>query len=402
VQKLFKIPLAFFFIASCIGLLLRFQLISPIDGIVYSYLLHAHSHVMFLGWVLNVLIIAFTIEFIEVKNFKALFWFLQVCVIGMLISFPLQGYGGFSITFSSLHTFGVFVFIGLFFRSSKNKPSLSLTLAKASLLFFAISSIGPFSLAYLKTNGLEHSNLYRFSIYFYLHFQYNGFFLFGVLSLLMKLLESKMSSRVLRGAKLGSYILICSCLPAYFLSILWSQPTVVFNIIGFASALAQLVGLYFLLRPLLKLLPQVNISQQEKLLFSSSFVAVVLKSILQLISAYPAIAIFVNEFRSIVIAYLHLILVGFISLFLIAWLMTKRVIESRAPWSIRLILSGFIGSETLLAISPWNSALLQISTSTFNNTIFMLSVLIVLGLGIMLTNRVVTNASYSHYNVLRF
>jgi hypothetical protein len=345
---------------------------------------------MFLGWVLNVIIIAFTTEFIEVKNFKILFWFLQCCVVGMLVSFPLQGYGGFSIAFSSLHTFGVLAFIVLFFRASKNVTSLSLTLAKASLLFFAISSIGPFSLAYLKANGLDHSNLYRFSIYFYLHFQYNGVFFFGVLSLIMKLLENKMSPRDLSGARLGCYILIFSCVPAYFLSILWSQPTIVFNLIGFVAALAQLIGLFFLLRPLRTLLPQLNLSQQEKLLLSASFVAVILKSILQLISAHPAAAVFANEFRSIVIAYLHLVLVGFISLFLIAWLMIKRTIEPRAPWSIGLIVGGFIGSETLLVISPWNDQFFQISTTAFNYTILLFSVLIVLGLGIMLLNRVVS------------
>jgi hypothetical protein len=116
VKKLFKLPLVFLFIASCIGLFLRYQVISPIDGVVYSYVLHAHSHVMFLGWVFNVLIIAFTTEFAEVRGFKILFWFLQFCVLGMLISFPLQGYGVFSITFSTLHTFAALVFIIQFFR----------------------------------------------------------------------------------------------------------------------------------------------------------------------------------------------------------------------------------------------------------------------------------------------
>jgi hypothetical protein len=345
---------------------------------------------MFLGWVLNVLIIAFTIEFSEVKKFKMQFWLLQGCIVGMLASFPLQGYGAFSITFSSVHTFGVFAFIILFFRSSKDKRSLSIMLARASLLFFAIASIGPFALAYLKANALDHSNLYRFSIYFYLHFQYNGFFLFGVLSLFMKLLEGEMSGSELRRARLGCYLLIVSCLPAYFLSVLWSRPTITFNIIGFAAALTQLIGLYLLFDPLRKLLAQARLIQQEKLLFFLSFVALVLKSILQLISAHPAIAIFANEFRSIVIAYLHLVLVGFVSLFLISWLMVRRIIQSNTSLPVILILTGFIGSEILLIASPWNGSFFRISTIVFNQAIFMLSALVVLGLGIMLKNRIVT------------
>jgi hypothetical protein len=227
-------------------------------------------------------------------------------------------------------------------------------LARASLLLLALSSIGPFSLGYLKANHLDHANMYRFAIYFYLHFQYNGFFLFGILSLLMTLVEEKLSERDLRRATLGSYMLIFACLPAYFLSILWSQPNTIFNIIGFAAALTQLIGLYFFIPAIRTLLTQVRLTTQERLLFLLSFVSLGMKSTLQLISAYPAAAAFANEFRSVVIAYLHLVLLGGISLFLIAWLIHKEVIPHNVAFALGLILIGFISSEVILAILPWN------------------------------------------------
>ena len=160
-EKLFSVPLVFLFIASCIGLFLRYQVISPVEGVVYSYVLHAHSHVMFLGWVFNVLILSFTMEFAEVKGFKNLFWLLQFCMLGILISFPIQGYNLFSITFSTLHSFTALAFIIQFFRATKIRSTIALTLAKAALLYFALSSIGPFFLGYPKANALDHLNIYR-------------------------------------------------------------------------------------------------------------------------------------------------------------------------------------------------------------------------------------------------
>jgi hypothetical protein len=392
--------LIFLFVASCIGLFLRYQLVNPVSGVTYSYVLHAHSHVMFLGWLFNVFIIAFTTEFALVRWFKIIFWFLQWCVLGMLISFPLQGYGVFSITFSSLHTLAAFVFIVIFFQSTKRMPSLALTIARIALIFFALSSFGPFVLGYLKANGLEHSNMYRFSIYFYLHFQYNGFFFFSVLSLFIKLIENEMPVNTLRAVKSGSYIFVFACVPAYVLSILWSQPSTIFNIIGFVSALAQLIGCLFLFQALRRFFSVSRLNGQEKLLFMVSFVALGLKFVLQLISAFPAAALFANEFRAIVIAYLHVVLLGFVSLFLIAWLMQKRQIESNAPRAVGLIVTGFVGSEILLAISPWSESYLQLNATSFNFVILLFSALVVTGIGLLLTSALkVTSITASNASV---
>jgi len=390
VEKLFKIPLVFLFIASCIGLFLRYQVISPVEGVVYSNVLHAHSHVMFLGWVCNVLLVAFTTEFYAVQKFRTVFWFLQVCILGMLVSFPVQGYGAFSITFSTLHIVGVVVFIVLFFRASKTKSTTSLILAKFALLFFVLSSLGPFFLGYLKANSLDYSDLYRFSIYFYLHFQYNGFFFLGILSLLVKLFEEQMSNEHLQSIARGSYILIGCCVPAYFLSIIWAQPSMIFNIIGFLAALLQIIGLWYFIAPTQNFFRNSSFAQTEKLFFSICFLALALKSILQLISAIPAAAVFADEYRSIVIAYLHLVLVGCISFFLIAWLIRRCVIGKEFLLTAVLILSGFTLSEIMLVMLPWNSSKFRMPVDIFNSVLFLFSAFMVVGIGRILYASIVT------------
>src|SRR6187431_1834301 len=143
-QRYLKIPLYFFFIAGCIGLLLRWHFVSPVHGLIYPYWLHAHSHIMFLGWVFNVLYLAYVLEFIpsaKHKRYQTLFIVMQVLLLGMLVSFPIQGYGAVSITISTLHTVSVGIFYAWFFRDTRdNDKIISLKYARMSLIFFLISA----------------------------------------------------------------------------------------------------------------------------------------------------------------------------------------------------------------------------------------------------------------------
>ncbi|HEX7762949.1 MAG TPA: hypothetical protein VF433_04980, partial [Cellvibrio sp.] len=109
-QKHFSIPFLFLFIAACIGLLLRWHFIMPLSWLNYPYWLHAHSHIMFLGWVFNVLFLAFVRNYNLSSRYRKLFVFIQILLAGMLISFPIQGYGVISIIISAIHTFSIWMF----------------------------------------------------------------------------------------------------------------------------------------------------------------------------------------------------------------------------------------------------------------------------------------------------
>jgi len=356
---------------------MRYQLIAPTPGVVFAYILHGHSHVMFLGWVFNMLYLAFVTEFdIGSKRFTLLFWVLQIFVVGMLLSFPLQGYGLYSIVFTTLHTFGVYIFIILFFLKTRMQSSLALTLAKAALLFFVLSSAGPFYLGYLKASGQGHSNIYRFAIYFYLHFQYNGFFLFAILGLLMNCVKNNLSSGDYSHAKAGIYLLIGTCVPCYLLSILWAEPGIIFNIIGFLSAIMQCLGLILLLNPFRLFLHSAG-NRYTRLLLLCSVTALFLKCMLQVFSAVPAMAILANEFRSIVIAYLHLVLLGFVSFFVIGWMQVRGVITANLGKPVVVMLFGFVVSEALIALAPWPGLLFNMAPMVLQKAIFLFSVVMV-------------------------
>ncbi len=340
---------------------------------------------MFLGWVFNVLFLAFVQEFTAVNKYKRLFWLLQFCVLGMVVSFPLQGYGVFSIVFSGLHTVTAVWFIVLFFRETRQQRSLAIMFARTALLFFVLSALGPFGLGYFKASGLQHTDWYRFSLYFYLHFQYNGFFFFGILSLLFRLLEHILPENFLRSIRYAGYVLIISCVLAYSLSLLWAQPHQMFNWIGLLAALAQMTAFLLMMKPvrIAWMAIRNTLSPLVRFLFQISLVALLAKLLLQIVSAHPTVALFAEAFRSVVIAYLHLMLVGVITLFLVGWLIHKRILTNMF-WPVTFLLTGFLGSQILLVLLPWWSDLaVGVPVSVYNNALFVFTFFMVCGVGIM-------------------
>lgn len=380
--KFFRIPLLFLFLASAIGVLLRWQFIAPTRGINYTFFLHAHSHVMFLGWVFNVLYIGMVTDHIAEKEqrfFQALFMVLQMLVAGMMLSFPRGGYDLYSIVLSTLHTLGAIVFIVRFYRCSKHITTTSTWYARAALIFFVISAIGPFSLGYLMANGLGQSQWYYFSVYFYLHFQYNGFFLFGILSLFFGLLERKKIGFNAAKAKTIGKILAATCLPAYLLSVLWAEPGLIFNITGGIAAALQLVALIMLIALLRRnrnALRQ-TFHASSLTLLSVALFAFAVKLALQLVSAAPVVALLAYALRPVVIAYLHLVLVAVITLFLLVWYFESGLLAIRpGKKTMLLLLVSFAGMEVCLVLTPWWSRMSGFAIFPVSHYLFFFSVLL--------------------------
>lgn len=369
-HKYYGFPLLFFSLAAAIGLFLRWQFIHPTPGIRYTWFLHGHSHIMFLGWILNVLYLSFVEFHFPEKDQAACLKFFKVLlalVMAMMISFPLQGYGTYSIIFSTIHTVAVMIFIVILLKRSKKNVAISVWMARIAWVFFFISTAGPFSLGYLMANGMGQTVWYNFSIYYYLHFQYNGFFLFGILSLFYHLLEHKSISFDTGKARQFSLWMAIACVPAYALSVLFAKPGMLFNAIGAAAALLQLFALFLFLRQLKSIRREIALKFNATVLslMIVALFALVLKSFLQLFSAHPDIAQLAYQLRPVVIAYLHLVMVGTATFFLLAWYLERGLVkESISKLALTLLLAGFLGSETCLVVSPWWSSIAPGGTSS--------------------------------------
>ncbi|MEJ1238317.1 hypothetical protein WBG78_09320 [Chryseolinea sp. T2] len=83
------------------------------------------------------------------------------------------------------------------------------------------------------------------------------------------------------------------------------------------------------------------------------------------------------------IAYLHVVLLGFTSFFLFGWMIQKKIIPAAVRTSTRLLAAGFILSEILLAILPWSERFVHEITIPLLKVILVLSVLMAASIATM-------------------
>src|SRR5699024_9557018 len=183
------ISFSIFFIGAILGLLMRYMGIGnvPLD---YKYILHAHSHTALLGFGFIFIIGAFIFLLFPESSYhriyKKLLLIHLLITIGMAISFLYQGYGPISITFSTimlLISYSVSYYILRDYKKIKKKqPNRMIPLSIYWYLFSTLPLwiMGPV-MVFL---GRDHP-LYFLTIQFFLHLQFNGWFTFAILGLLI-------------------------------------------------------------------------------------------------------------------------------------------------------------------------------------------------------------------------
>jgi hypothetical protein len=367
-------------------LVLRWNFAFPSALISYKNLLQGHSHVAFLGWgYLAVLYGVFELFISKEKRkspvYKVTLSIIITTIVLMLFSFVLTGYKAFSIVLLSV--FGVTSYV-LSFRMLKDLTGkdTSTNLIKYGIYYYLLSSLATWFLAFvIVTQG--KTDLYYNSVYFYLHFLYNGFFVFVMFGLLFKIFEIQ---KITISNSLKKYFFIflnIACIPAYILSILWSTKSLAFNSIGFLASFLQLISLLFLLRILKQVLAQIEWSFISKLLLNFAMVAYVLKILAQLASSLPY---FVEKSMALkpyfIIGYLHLFTLAFMSVLLILLLKKIEAIYVNSVISkvgIGFFLTGVFFTELLLFLQGFLLLIRQKPITNYTIILLIFSFFIVIG-----------------------
>ncbi len=352
--RTFTVAWYWFLLAAFIAILLRWMPINPSSDWNLNFLRHTHSHVAFLGWVFNGFFAIALQLFIPKSSRKAffiLFMILQAGVVGMAASFPLQGYGGISIAFSTLHMLASACFAWWLWNSPCLEKGTRLWLRMA-LIFMLLSGLGPLVLGPLAVMDMRDHPAYTLAIYFYLHCQYNGWFIFFLIAAVWqrwKLLGGTMQDSHMRGAALALGI---GTLANFSLSLLWLHPPWPVWLIAAGSAIAQIWGAWQL-RPLL-------ITAWERLETVLRMVLVlvigcfVLKLLLQILSCLPMLAPLAHH-RFIAIAFLHLVFLGIVTPSLIGWAWKSGWIRTGlfTQAGCFLFLAGSLMTELVLVIAAF-------------------------------------------------
>ncbi len=379
-------------IVAAFGILMRYKIGFEFPYLDQKHLQYAHSHFAFYGWVsqtLTLLIILFIQPVLNagrIKSYNLLLLSNLFCAYAMLISFTLTGYGIVSIVFSTLSIFISFAFAIMCFQDFKKTDTShpGLLWFKASLIFNVLSSIGTFALAIMMATKNIHQHTYLSSVYWYLHFQYNGWFFFACMGLLMVYIKTKLVDFKLPQSIFWLFAL--SCIPAYGLSILWLKLPLWIYIIIILGAIAQFIAWVKLLLVLKKIsfLQNVTTVKIYKYLFIVVGIALSIKLSLQLGSTIPSISKLAFGFRPIVIAYLHLVLLAIISIFLINYLYSNEHIPNNKASLTGLVIFvlGVFLNELVLAVQGIESLSYHI-VPYVNDFLFGISILILSGLVVL-------------------
>ncbi|MFV8271196.1 hypothetical protein ACNQGP_14850 [Flavobacterium sp. GT2N3] len=385
-----KLSLLNLCIVAFLGLLMRYKIGFEFPYLDQKYLQHSHSHFAFSGWVSHTLMTLMvyylqkkTAEF-QVNKYRKIIIANLIISYVMLVSFIIQGYGMISIIASTASILISYIFGYYYTKDLKKIDSdfLSINWFKAAIFFNIISSFGTFYLAYMMATKNIVQDYYLSSIYYFLHFQYNGWFFFGCMGLMFGFLNLRKSENPFYETSLKLFVV--ACIPAYFLSTLWLKLP---NWIYLLTVLAAIVQVFAWFRLLLILIKNKieflkNFSPLLRYILLFATVALSVKLLLQLGSTIPVISNLAFSFRPIVIAYLHLVLLAVISLFLLFYIYANHLLFISRGIKIGLLLFsiGVLLNELVLALQGVAS-FSYIIIPYVNELLFAVAIILLLGIG---------------------
>lgn len=385
--------LANFLITAGIGVFLRFYNLYPIPEVSTRNWIHAHSHTGFLGWIFMALaVLAFAIFLPKTarlnRRMYRLLIYLEVAVIGMLVTFPFMGYALPSILFSSFHMILTVLFVVLFFRHA-NKQDLSSKFMKSALIFMLISGLGPLALGPIMVSGLKGTAVYDMAIYFYLHFQYNGWFTLAVFALAIRLIEDLGMKDELKSGTLALRLLVYATILTLALSALGFSESPYVRWVGLFGAALQLAAGFILLKIFfikVRITPYLK-NSWVKWCFGIALFSWLTKIMMQFLSGIPLITEFAYFNREAIMTYLHLSFLGFTSCFLIGILIYNSLLSTSgklAKIGLGIFLAGIILMELALGLKSLPQIITVESFKFLSQLLFIDAILVFIGVGMLM------------------
>lgn len=385
-RKWLSIAITNLLLVAIAGVIMRYKIVFSLPFVQQKNLLHAHSHFAFSGWISLALCTLLLMVLgrhliIDQKKYARLFIFSQVTSYGMLLTFPFTGYAFLSIFFSTCYIIFSYLFTYAFIKDM-NRSSLSDEIKrwfKTGLWLWCISSLGAFALAAMMALKIQEQFLQIGSVYFFLHFQYNGWFIYAVIGLFLYAFAKKGSN-----SSVLFKVLTWSIIPSYFLSTLWMEVPAWVNIMAYIAAITQL----WAIRELWRFLPgyrELSGVKEVRWLIFLSIGFLVLKFLFQGMSAVPYLSEYAFGLRPIVIGFLHLVFLGVISLFIFGYGMHENLVtqNSLVRNGIKLFIAGVMLNEIIL-FSQGLGAMFMYAVPYVPPSLLTVSLLLMLSTGLII------------------
>ena len=348
-------------IVASLGVLLRTKMIFPLEAVEFPNILEAHYHFAMNGWITFTLMVLMVYELLpEYLNQKPVYLWMRLGMLftsyGLAISFVIDGYNPVTMSFITLYIVLAFAFAWIFIRDLiKAKPAKAISiLCICGLISLVLSCLGPETfLGYVIAAHSMNVLLFRDTAYTYLHFQYNGFFPLVIFALFFNYLSSKdISLKARQGILRVAIILPITIIPTLFLSYLWHYPNIYVRTISAIGCICMFVFLVFFFKLLNSVWSHLKLmNRYAKFLGVLSIISLTVKIILQVGTVIPYIGVIVFGNRPIIIGYIHLVMLGFVTLFLLSHFLRNDLLNSNyalTRTAILIFASGVAINEFLL------------------------------------------------------
>ena len=349
-----------FLIVALLGVTMRYKILYSMPFLDQKHLQEAHSHFAFYGWITNVIYVLILNYMHKINAQIDLKKYEKLIVVNLIASFTMLGaflYGGYfwaSIAGSTVALLCSFVFFFFFVRDAKKIQDFSKLWFLAGLFFAVISSVGVFNLGYMMMSKTATQDLYLASEYYYLHFQYNGFFIFSCIGFLLFSMKQAGSGISEKQNKLIFWLLFVGCVIGYGLSVLWMKMPVSIFVAIVVATIMQTIGAVLLFVFIKKNWSNLVLkwSPMHRFVLLYAGFAFAVKIALQLGSTIPALNQFAFGFRNVVIAYLHLVLLMCIATFLVNQILATHYfsITNKLLMGFKLLLLGIFLNELILGL----------------------------------------------------
>ena len=348
-------------IVALLGFILRSKILFSLPMINYLNLLETHFHFAFVGWVTLALLVLMVDELLPESSsnklvYNWLFGGIIFCSYGILVTLPFNNSNFLADIFSYVLILITYITSWTFLKELSRTPvdkTLRL-LSVSAILSLVLSTAGPIMLTYLHAIKSLQPFFYRDALYVYLHLQYNGFFTLAVFALLIHKLYPKIPKKNQQNFYCFSVLLCISVLPSLFLSFLWQDPNNIFRFIAVTgSILIFLSVIWFIIAafPLLKhsrmAIPAI------RYILIMSMAAFTIKMFLQSLTIFPSVGNAVFGDRPVIIGFLHLVFLGFVSPFILVSYVQKNYLNIHyklTEFALLIFILGIVFNEIVLML----------------------------------------------------
>lgn len=351
----FLIGLVDLFAAAIIGVLLRAMYVVEIPFVTFRPWLHGHSHTALLGWLFIGITVALLHDGGAGRITARIRWLLlgiQLAVVAMLIGFPIQSYGVFTITASTVHMVLAYILLGAVWSAGNTWPARgSRILLRLAIGFFVLSTMGILAIGPIIATGNQGAEFYYWAVQFFLHFQFNGWFWFAAMALGVRWVERNGFSFTMD--RLTIWLWVVSAILTYALAIAWSEPR---PSVFATVAIGVVLQLWAALRTL-RILRTLNttarnkISRAARILIGVALVSMALKVLVQATVAIPAVAVMALTVRHFVMGFIHMNTLGTMTMLLLAYAVIQGWLDVRRKsvrFGLGTLVLGIVLSEVLL------------------------------------------------------